>query len=153
LLSEPKIVIDTNILFSAILNPDSRIGKIIINSRRHFQFYSCDFLRTELFKHRDKLLKLTKLSEQELDELTLLLTRNVIFINEGLIPEKIISGTEKVLTIIDLNDTPFVALAKHLKGKLWTGDKQLIAGLEQGNFVETLTTKELSDLIDQLERR
>lgn len=110
-----KIVIDTNIIFSSILNPESRIAKIILTSKKHFQFYSCDFLKAELLKHRNKLLKLTKLSLAELEELEFLLAKNIIFINEVLLPEKTIIATEKILVGIDLNDPPFVALTKHLK--------------------------------------
>jgi predicted nucleic acid-binding protein len=147
-----KIVVDTNILFSAILNPTGRIGKIIINSKKHFQFYTCDFLKTELLKHRKKLLKLAKLTPQELDELEFVLTKNIQFINENLLPEKIILASEKVLTGVDLNDTPFVALTKHLKAKLWTGDKELASGIQSKKFIETLTTSQLSDLLDKLEK-
>jgi predicted nucleic acid-binding protein len=147
-----KIVVDTNIVFSAILKPGSRIGKIILTSKKHFQFYTCDFLKTELLKHRDKLLKLTKLSSHELDELEFLLTKNIVFINENLLPEKIITTSENILTGIDLNDTPFVALTKHLKAKLWTGDKELALGIETKKYIETLTTIQLSDLLDKLER-
>ncbi len=77
-----KVVIDTNIIFSAILNPESRIGKIIINSTHHFQFYTCDFLKTELLKHRDKLLKFTKLNPQGLDELEFLLTKKSLLLTK-----------------------------------------------------------------------
>jgi predicted nucleic acid-binding protein len=147
-----KIVIDTNIVFSSILNPGSRIGKIILTSKKYFQFYSCDFLKAELLKHRSKLLKLTKLSSTQLEELEFLPTKNVIFINESLLPEKTIAATEKILVDIDLNDTPFVALAKHLKAKLWTGDKELASGLRSKNFIETLTTSQLLELLDKLER-
>jgi predicted nucleic acid-binding protein len=147
-----KIVVDTNIVFSGILNPGSRIGKIILTSKKHFKFYTCDFLKTELLKHRDKLLKLTKLSSPGLDELEFLLTKNIVFINENLLPEKIIIASENILTGIDLNDTPFVALTKHLKAKLWTGDKELASGIETKKHIETLTTNQLSDLLDKLER-
>ena len=64
-----KIVLDTNIVFSAILNSSSRIGKIILQSKNYFQFYSCDYLKIEILKHRNKLQKLTKLDEFELVEL------------------------------------------------------------------------------------
>ena len=64
-----KIVVDTNIVFSAILNSTSRIGQILITSKTNFQFYSCVFLKTELAKHQKKLLKLTKLTSEELEEL------------------------------------------------------------------------------------
>lgn len=148
-----KIVVDTNIVFSAILNSTSRIGKILINSKDYFQFYTCDFLRAELLKHRIKLLDLTKLSPQELEELEFLITKNITFINEGLLSERIIIATENLLTDIDLNDIPFVALTTQLKAKLWTGDKKLSLGLQAKRFKNIITTSQLSELLDDLERK
>lgn len=148
-----KIVVDTNIVFSAILNSTSSIGKILINSKDHFQFYTCDFLRTELLKHRGKLLDLTKLSQQELEELEFLVTENITFINERLLPQKIIITTINLLEGIDLNDTPFVALTRHLKAKLWTGDKKLLLGLQEKKFKNVITTSQLSEMLDELERK
>jgi predicted nucleic acid-binding protein len=146
-----KIIVDTNIVFSAILKPSGKIGKILINSKKNFQFYSCNFLRTELLKHRRKLLNLTNLSDDKLEEVELLLTENIIFINEGLLPVETIISTERILKGIDLNDTPFVALTKHLDAKLWTGDKVLIRGLDAKDFIHTLTTTQISDLLNSLE--
>jgi len=70
-----------------------------------------------------------------------------------LLPEDTIIDSEIALTGIDLNDTHFVALTKHLKAKLWTGDKELSIGLEKEKFIQTLTTTQLSDLLDKLERK
>ena len=147
-----KIVVDTNIVFSAILNSSSRIVKILIHSKDHFQFYTCNFLQTEIRKHRSKLQKRTGLLTEEIEELESLVIQNITFINEVLIPEKILVATETMLKEIDLNDTPFVALTRHLKAKLWTGDKQLISGLKSKNFKNIITTAELSKLLDELER-
>jgi predicted nucleic acid-binding protein len=74
-----RIIVDTNIVFSAILNSNSKIGKILLNSKEHFQFYSCNYLRTEIQRHRSKLLKLTKLTESKLAELEGLVTHNITF--------------------------------------------------------------------------
>ena len=71
-----KIIAATNIVFSGILNSSSQIGKILINSNKHFEFYSCDFLKMEIQKYLEKLLKLTKLDENELNELETLVTSN-----------------------------------------------------------------------------
>lgn len=79
-----KIVVDTNIIFSGILNSTSRIGQLLLTSKKHFQFYTCDFLRQELSRHKIKLLKLTKLPEDDLAELETLITKNISFINEAL---------------------------------------------------------------------
>ena len=147
-----KIVVDTNIVFSALLNSGSKIGKILLQSKGHFQFYSCNYLRTEINRHRNRLLKLTKLSEDELAELESLVTHNITFIDERLLPQDLLKQTEILLKSIDPNDTPFVALTKHLEGKLWTGDLQLYNGLKTKRFKDILTTAELSILLDELER-
>ena len=147
-----RVIVDTNIVFSAILNSSSRIGKILLNSKGHFQFYSCDYLRTEINRHRNRLLKLTKLSEDELAELESLVTHNITFIDVRLLPQDLLKQTEILLKSIDPNDTPFVALTKHLEGKLWTGDMQLYNGLKTKRFKDILTTAELSILLDDLER-
>jgi predicted nucleic acid-binding protein len=147
-----KIIVDPNIVFSGILNSSSKIGKILIHSKAHFQFYTCDYLRAEIFRHRNKLLKLTKLSDDELTELEMLIINNITFINEALLPPAILLKTENLLNSIDSNDTPFVALTRHLKGKLWTGDVQLYNGLKAKRFKDIVTTAELSLLLDDLER-
>jgi len=126
-----RIVVDTNIVFSAILNSSKKIGSLLLNSKTHFQFYSCDFLSVELLKHRNKLLRLTNLTEIQLLELENLVTKNIRFINESLLPKNDIVVAEKLLKDIDLKDVPFIALASHLKAKLWTGDLKLAGGLQK----------------------
>lgn len=147
-----KIVVDTNIVFSAILNSTGRIGQILITSKSNFQFYSCVFLKTELIRHQDKLLKLTKLSIRELEELQDLITKNITFIHESLLPEKTIIAAEKLLIDVDLNDSVFVALTKNLKAKLWTGDKELIKGLKSKKFKDVFTTGEILEILEKIEK-
>ena len=147
-----KIIVDTNIVFSAILNSNSRIGKILLNSKEHFQFFTCNYLRIEIQRHRNKLLKLTKLSEDQLSELQELITQHITFIDERLIPQDLLLKTETQLKAIDPDDTVFVALTKHLEGKLWTGDLQLYNGLKAKRFKDIILTSELSLLLDDLEQ-
>ena len=147
-----KIIVDTNIVFSAILNSNSRIGKILLNSKEHFQFFTCNYLRTEIQRHRNKLLKLTKLTEDQLSELEDLITQHITFIDERLIPQDLLIKTEIQLKAIDPDDTVFVALTKHLEGKLWTGDLQLYNGLKAKRVKDIILTSELSLLLDDLEQ-
>lgn len=148
-----KIVVDTNIVFSAILNSSSRIAKILLDSRGHFQFFTCNYLRTEIERHKIKLLKITRLSEDALLELEELITLNITFIDERLIGKDILINTELQLKNIDPNDTVFVALAKQLGAKLWTGDMQLYNGLRAKQFKDILITSELAILYDKLKQQ
>ena len=49
-----KIVIDSNILFSALLKADAKLAEIILNPSFRIESYSCYFLYIELFKHKEK---------------------------------------------------------------------------------------------------
>jgi len=147
-----KIIVDTNIVFSALLNSGSRIGKLILHSEKTLQLFSCNFLKIELEKHHDKLATLSKLSNPELAELEQTLTHKITFIDERLLPPQLLLKTEELLKSIDPKDTPFVALAVYLKAQLWTGDMQLYRGLKAKNFDNVLTSAEVSRIIDDLDR-
>jgi predicted nucleic acid-binding protein len=146
-----KIVVDTNIVFSAILNVNSKIAQILIYNHPEIKFYSCDYLQTEILRHREKLLKITKLKEKELNELENIVKQNITFINEHLIPIQIIEETKIQLEHIDPFDVPFIALTKHLNAKLWTGDKKLYNPLKTQNFQNILSTTELSVILDEFD--
>ena len=109
-------------------------------------------MRIEIQRHRNKLLKITKLTEDQLAELEELVTQHITFIDERLIPNDLLIKTEIQLKAIDPDDTLFVALTKHLEGKLWTGDLQLYQGLKAKRFKDIIMTSELSLLLDDLEK-
>lgn len=63
-----KIIIDTNIIFSGLLNSNGKIGDLLFNSDNLFEFYSCSYMRYEIEKHWEKLKRISKLSDTELEE-------------------------------------------------------------------------------------
>ena len=85
-----KIIIDTNIVFSAILNTQSNIGDLILNSNNIFQFWSCHFLLEEMDKHWNKLKTLSGLEVNSLSEYQRLIYKNITFIDEEQIPKEYI---------------------------------------------------------------
>ena len=58
-----SVVVDTNLIFSALIPKASMIREILIES--NLTFYSPNFLITEIYKHKDKLIKNSKLNEPE----------------------------------------------------------------------------------------
>lgn len=148
---EVKIVVDTNIVFSSILNSASRIALVLISGKRHFKFYSCEFLLQELDIHRDKLRKLTKLQDAELDEVIGMVTKNITFINEAALPGSLYRATERMMKENDLKGVPFVALVQGLEAKLWAGDKVLSKGLAKSHPGLVTITAELIKRTSELE--
>lgn len=73
-----KIVVDTNILFSAILNIDSRIGQILVTEQKSFEFFAPMYARQEIFYHKSKIQKLARVGDQEFLSLYEVVTRNLI---------------------------------------------------------------------------
>ena len=148
-----KIVVDTNIVFSAILNSDSKIGDLLLNSGKYIHFYTADYLHFEIRNHYDKLSKISKLPVSTIAETEYIITKGINFISEEQIPESTWITAFKLVKDVDLNDIAFVALSKHLRCKLWTGDFSLIRGLKKNGFSNTISTNELLSYRTEIENR
>src|SRR5690606_24333884 len=120
-----KIIVDTNIIFSCLLNSNGVIGDLIFNSENIFDFYSSQYMRHEIRKHWNKLKKISKLTDVELETAYDKMLTRLTFINEELIPPGDWKKAETMVMDIDIDDIDFVALSRFLKGSLWTGDKLL----------------------------
>jgi predicted nucleic acid-binding protein len=141
-----KVVVDSNIVFSAMLNPESSIGDIILNSQDTFSFYACEYLREEINDHKDKIIKLTGYEEREYGEVEFLVYKQVDFFSESTIPFEFWQKAADLVRDIDMDDITFVALSLFLDIKLWTGDKLLIGGLTKKGFKNIITTQEILQL-------
>jgi len=141
-----NVVVDTNILFSAILSPKGKIHDLLLNSEREFSFFAPVFLIEDLDQHHSKLLKISGYTEDDVKFLKRTLFHHIEFIDPEIIQrESWIKGFE-MTSDVDEKDTPFVALAIDLEGSLWTGDKKLIKGLRSKGVEWTLTTEELDQV-------
>lgn len=138
-----KIVVDTNIIFSALLNSNGNIGDLLFNSDKDFEFYSCSYMRYEIQKHWERLKKISKLTQENLEISYTLVISKLKFINEEIIPAETWLASEQITKGLDIDDTDFVALTKFLKATLWTGDKILYRGLKKLNFKRVMNTAEL----------
>ncbi|HQA76302.1 MAG TPA: PIN domain-containing protein [Salinivirgaceae bacterium] len=138
-----RIVVDTNIIFSAILNTNNKIGQILLQPKSKLNFYATEQLRAEIKEHKAKIRKISGLSESELDRVIELITKNIRFINVKLISKESYQFAEQLTHDVDIDDTEFVALTEHLKAKLWSGDKELQKGLNKKNWNKFISTEEL----------
>ena len=149
-----KIVVDTNIVFSALLNSSSLIGKILVySSDKCFSFYSCSYLRTEILKHFDKLQKYTKLDYIKLFELIQIIDQKITFIDDKLLPKESLEKAAELTKDVDYDDMAFVAITDYLNANLWTGDKKLIRGLFDKNYSALKKTEDMAKLLDSYEKQ
>ena len=141
-----RIVVDTNIVFSAILNTQGKLSRIILQPKSKLNLYTTNFLYHELNKHKKKLISISKYSESDFQRAFELITQKIKVINFDLIPKRHYEFAHEITSNIDEDDTEFVALTEHIKGKLWTSDNILIKGLSKKNWNKIITTKELYQL-------
>ena len=141
-----KVVVDTNIVFSAILNSNGLIGELLFNSEDQFEYYSSEFIIDELTKYRTKLQSLAKISEEEIDVSITQLLKNIDLISTIAIAEIHWNRAYELVFDVDEHDTPFLATALALDAVVWTGDKKLIKGLRAKEFQGIYSTTELYEL-------
>lgn len=141
-----KVIVDTNIVFSGILNSNGKIGELLIKSKDYFEFFSVDQLKNELYEHKEKIKKIGHYTESEYQQAREIGLSKIKVIRDILIPKKDIIRAEDLLKDIDIDDCVFFALALNLDAKLWTGDMELINGLQKKGIYQTITTSELYEL-------
>ena len=134
-----KIVLDSNILFSAIIK-DSKTRRIILEYEELFLFPQ--YIFEEMEEHMDELLKKSKLSNQNFNTLLTILLRKVAIIpNEVLLPYR--QRALDVVKNIDKDDILFIACAlAYPDSIIWSNDKKL----KSQKTVKVLNTEEISVL-------
>jgi predicted nucleic acid-binding protein len=128
-----RIVIDANILFAALLPRESRLREGILTDRRH-TFFAPRFVFIEIFKHKDRIVAATELEAEDLLGCLNALLARITFVEEGAIPIGTWMEGRRLCAGVDAKDAPFVTLALHVDGMLWTLDAELEAGLRRQGF-------------------
>jgi predicted nucleic acid-binding protein len=127
------VVIDTNIIFSAMQKRSDKFRDFISNNEQ-FEFIAPNFLFVEIFKHKERLLKNATLDEDLIIEYLSLILTKIRFVNEEVIETSNFIAAYRLCKEVDENDTTFVALALEFNGLFWTKDEKLKNGLKQKGF-------------------
>ncbi len=108
------VVLDTNILFSALIR-DSATRRLILEYEGTFLFPEYIFYEAE--KHKDEIFKKSGMGIDEFNKLLALILRKV-----NIIPSEVLEPYRQeayeIMKNIDINDTLFVACALAYKGVL-----------------------------------
>jgi predicted nucleic acid-binding protein len=137
------VVVDTNILFSALLSADGRQRGVLLTAD-DVRFYCCRFSIVELFKHKQRLFDLSRLTEEDILQALSFILARLTFHDELSLSQASVAKADRLCADVDPKDTPFVALAIELGGRLWTGDKALVRGLRAQGFDQFYLPPELA---------
>lgn len=141
------IIVDANILFSALITPNGKIAKILSHPALQIRRISCHFLLTELSKHQIKIVRTSKRETDAVVEDINYFINHITLYNEQFLQQDYWKEAEKLTSGVDHFDIPYVALAMQTGGILWTGDKKLHAHLRAMGFDQVMNTTELYDFL------
>ncbi|MEK6982355.1 MAG: PIN domain-containing protein [Candidatus Micrarchaeota archaeon] len=134
-----KFVIDSNILFAALMK-DSTTKELII--LLDVELYFPDSLMKEIFKYKDLIKKKAGFSEQEFHENLKTLLEYIILVPEEEL-KKFLNQALEEMKFIDPKDSPVLACALAHEGSvIWAQDEHL----HKQKLVQAVRTKEVIDI-------
>ncbi len=135
-----RIVIDSNILFSALIK-DSITRRTILEYTNQFLFPSIIF--EELEKYKDILLNKSGMDEKEFNELLYLIMNKVLIVPEESL-EKYKDPAVEIVKDIDIKDVLFIAcVLAYPNSILWSNDKKL----KNQKTIKVLNTEEIIKIL------
>lgn len=126
------IIVDTNIVFSALVNKNSPIASFLLEPQQTLLMPKFGFV--ELFKHKEKICKISKHSHDEILEVLYELIRHIDFFDENTISADALQKSWELVKDVDPKDMLFAALTIEMNGLLWTGDTKLRLSLQTKGF-------------------
>ena len=136
-----ELVIDTNIIFSALLKRDASELEIIEN--KYHTIYYCQKSTVELFKYKEKIVAVSQLAEEDIVTTFYEILKNLHPIHEKDIPVGNRKLAYELCKDVDKKDSVFVAAALFMEAYLWTGDKNLMEGLLKKGYTNTIRTAQI----------
>jgi predicted nucleic acid-binding protein len=141
-------IVDSNVVFSAILNIENKMGQFIMSSdTKRIAFYAPDYLRIEIERYVPKIISLSQMEEKEVRRIMNLLYAKITFIADSLIPFEFYSKALPFIRDIDMDDLVFVALNEYLDEVLWTGDMKLYNGLKKKGYNKVVTFSDIQKML------
>ena len=128
-----RVVLDANVAFRSQVAACPPVSRRLDHPGDN-EFFTSFFLIAKLFEHKEKILRASRLSEQDLVEAFHQLTESFVFVREAVIPIGTWHEANRLCHHVDPHDTVYLAPALHLDALLWTEDFLLREGLRTRGF-------------------
>ena len=148
-----RIIVDANIVFSAILNTNSKIADLLLNSNGIFDFIAPDYLLTEIKKYHKKISLISKMTIEDVQDIEIKVTKSISFLSGVHVPGSKWIEAEQLVLDIDSKDTPYVAYSLFFKSRIWSGDRGLRNGLILKGFNKVISTDELFEIREKKRKK
>ena len=137
-----KLVIDTNRLAAALIKSSLNRELILVDK---FEFYSPDYITTEIENNRSYFIKKAKINSNEFDDILNTLLDHIHLVPFEQFKDNYLKAL-KIMNTVDPNDSVFLALGLSIDvAGIWTEDKDFYAQ----NILRVYSTKELLRLLDK----
>jgi len=134
-----KLVIDSNIVFSALISPNGITKRILL--LEELELFGPQNLFDEINKYKEEIFKKSGLTQEQFEIFLIVVSSRINLITD----EELADFIEKADEICpDPNDTAFFALSMAKGIPLWSNDKEL----KKQNVVKVINTEELVKMID-----
>jgi predicted nucleic acid-binding protein len=137
-----NLVLDSNIFISGLITPNGTISKLILRDLKG-TLICPEFLLDEILSKLEKIKGITKLNDDQINELIFRFIKRIDFIDNDLIEFRYQKQAYDLVKDIDKKDLLFIALSIQTGFKLWTGDKKLSEGLKRKDLNLTIDTRQL----------
>lgn len=133
-----QLVIDTNILISALLKDDSLTANLIKSDSLKIFYPDYGLIEIEHYKKHINSKREKQLQQKSLDYILKFVLESIEIIPSQLYIQKMKEAFE-LIRDFDEKDTPFLALALQLNCPIWSNDKHL----KKQKAVKTYSTKDI----------
>ncbi len=128
-----KLVIDANILFSALIKDSFTVDIIVCDD---IELFAPEFLFDEFLQHKEDILRKARKTTEELHRLLNSIKELIKIISEDNVDD-VMDEAERISP--DPKDIPYIALALKLEIPIWSNDKEL----KEQNKVTVYSTEEI----------
>lgn len=140
------VIVDANIIISAIIKPESEIASLLLLNTKA-ELVIPDYALEEIKRHRSRICHERGVSSSFFTEMLSKITfRLLVFSTEMLSNETLLQAVA-LTSSIDPNDALYVSFSLELDALFWTGDLKLYRGLRRKGFNRVINTAEFKAIL------
>ncbi len=130
-----KIVVDTNIILSALIR-DSTTKHLLVSLNANFYYPEVSF--DEILRNKQEVLVKAKITEEKFNQALAILFKYITIIKDEELSLHL-READKIIGSIHRNDVPFIAAALAKNATVWSNDGHF----QKQNRIPVLTTQDI----------